>query len=135
MIKSIPVITSVPKNLFLFSPELSSPFLFHLPLSNIFSTFVYIEKERKTKSLSHVRLFATPWTRTYQAPLSMGFSRQEYWSGLSFPSPGDLPDPAIEPRSLHCRQTLYHLSHQGSLCIHNENANSILCYIYIKSLN
>ena len=50
------------------------------------------------QSLSHVRLFATPWTVAYQAPLSMGFSRQEYWSGLPFPSPGDLPDPGIEPR-------------------------------------
>ena len=45
------------------------------------------------KSLSHVRFFATPWTVTYQAPLSMGFSRQEYWSGLPLPSPGDLPPP------------------------------------------
>ena len=51
------------------------------------------------KSLSLVRLFATPWTIAYQAPLSMGFSRQEYWSGLPFPSLGDLPDPGIEPRS------------------------------------
>ena len=53
----------------------------------------------EVKSLSRVRLFATPWTVAYQAPLSMGFSRQEYWSGLPFPSPGDLPDPEIEPRS------------------------------------
>ena len=50
-------------------------------------------------SLSHVRLFATPWTVAYQAPLSMRFSRQEYWSGLPFPSPGDLPDPGIEAGS------------------------------------
>ena len=50
-------------------------------------------------SLSRVRLFATPCTVAYQAPPSMGFSRQEYWSGLPFPSPGDLPDPGIEPRS------------------------------------
>ena len=42
---------------------------------------------------------ATPWTVAHQAPLSMGFSRQEYWSGLPFPSPGDLPDPGIEPWS------------------------------------
>ena len=49
------------------------------------------------KSLSRVRLFVTPWTVAYQAPLSMGFSRQEYWSGLPFPSPGDLPNPGIEP--------------------------------------
>ena len=49
---------------------------------------------------SRVQLFATPWTVAHQAPLSMGFSKQEYWSGLPFPSPGDLPDPGIEPRSL-----------------------------------
>ena len=108
----------------------------------------------KVKSLSRVRLFATPWTIAYQAPPSLGFSRQECWSGLPFPSPGDLPNPRIEPRSpamqvdslpaepqgkpkntgvsslsllqwifltqesnrglLHCRQTLYQLSYQGS---------------------
>ena len=51
----------------------------------------------KVKSLSHVQLFATPWTVAYQAPLSMGFSRQASWSGLPFPSPEDLPDPEIEP--------------------------------------
>ena len=51
------------------------------------------------KSLSRVRLFATPWMVTYQAPRSMGFSRQEYWSGLPFPSPGDLPNPGIKPGS------------------------------------
>ena len=45
-------------------------------------------------------LFVTPWTVARQAPLSMEFSRQEYWSGLPFPSPGDLPDPGIEPRFL-----------------------------------
>ena len=53
----------------------------------------------KVKSLSHVQLFATPWTVAHQVPLSMGFSRQEYWSGFPFPSPGDLPNPGIEPRS------------------------------------
>ena len=53
----------------------------------------------KVKSLSHVRLFATLWTVADQAPPSVGFSCQEYWSGLPFPSPGDLPNPGIEPRS------------------------------------
>ncbi|KAI4549496.1 hypothetical protein MG293_001826 [Ovis ammon polii] len=53
----------------------------------------------KVKSLSRVRLFATPWTVAYQAPQSVEFSRQEYWNGLPFPSPGDLPNPGIEPRS------------------------------------
>ena len=49
------------------------------------------------KWLSHVRLFVTPWTVAHQAPPSMGFSRQEYWSGLPFPSPGNLTNPGIEP--------------------------------------
>ena len=53
----------------------------------------------KVKSLSRVRLFATPWTVAHQAPPFMGFSRQEYWSGLPSPSPGDLHDPGIELRS------------------------------------
>ena len=58
-----------------------------------------LKSEKKVKLLSHVRLFVTPWTAAYQAPLSMGFSRQEYWRGLPFPSPGDLPNPGIKPRS------------------------------------
>ena len=51
-------------------------------------------------SCSVVSDFVTPWTAARQAPLSMGFSRQEYWSGLPFPPPGDLPDPGMEPMSL-----------------------------------
>ena len=51
----------------------------------------------KVKSLSRVQLFMTPWIAAYQAPPSMGFPRQEYWSGVPFPSPGDLLDPGIEP--------------------------------------
>ena len=53
----------------------------------------------KVKPLSRVRLFATPWTVVYQAPQSTEFSRQEYWSGLPFPSPGDLPNRGIKPGS------------------------------------
>ena len=53
----------------------------------------------KVKSLSRVRLFVTPWTVAHQASPSMEFSRHEYWGGLPFPSPGDLPDPGIEPGS------------------------------------
>ena len=49
---------------------------------------------------SHVQLFATPWTAACQAPLPMGFSRQECWSRLPFPTPGDLPNPGIEPTFL-----------------------------------
>ena len=52
------------------------------------------------KLLSCVQLFVTPWTVAYHAPLSMGFSRQEYWSGLPFPSSEDLPNPGMEPGSL-----------------------------------
>ena len=57
------------------------------------------EFENEVKSLSHVRLYATAWTVAYQAPPSMEFSKQEYWSGLQFPPPGDLPNPGIEPES------------------------------------
>ena len=53
----------------------------------------------KVKLLSHVWLFVTPCTVAYQAPPSMGFSRQEYWSGVPFPSPGDLPNSGIQPWS------------------------------------
>ena len=53
----------------------------------------------KVKSLSCVRLFVTPWAVAHHTPPSLGFPRQEYWSGLPFPSPGDLPDPGIEARS------------------------------------
>ena len=53
----------------------------------------------KLNSLSRVQLLATPWTVAYQAQRSMGFSRQEYWSGQPFPSPGDLPNPGIKPWS------------------------------------
>ena len=63
--------------------------------SNVYNGVLLSE----VKSLSRVQLFATPWTVAHQAPPSMEFSRQEYWSGLPFPSPGDLPDPGIEPGS------------------------------------
>ena len=61
--------------------------------------FPMIQQQSEVKWLSRVRLFAIPWIVAYQAPPSMGFSRQEYWSGLPFPSPGDLPNPGIEPGS------------------------------------
>ena len=68
----------------------------------------------KVKSLSHVKLFAVPWTVACQAPLSMEFSRQEYWNGLPFPFPGDLPDPGIEPASPALQVASLLLSLQGS---------------------
>ena len=69
------------------------------------------------KLLSHVRLFATPWTVAHQAPLSMGFSRQEYWSELPFLPPGDLPNPGMEPMSPALLANSLLLSHLGSLRI------------------
>ena len=65
--------------------------------TGVISLFHYA---RVLSHLSHVQLFATLWIVACQTPLSMGFSRQEYWSGLPFPSPGDLPDRLIENRSL-----------------------------------
>ena len=59
-----------------------------------------------------VQIFTVPWTVARHAPLSMEFSREEYWSALSFPSPGDLLNPGPNPSPVHCRQILYHLSHR-----------------------
>ena len=70
------------------------------------------------KSLSPIQLFATPWTITYQAPLTMGFSRQE-WSGLPFPPPGDLPDPGIELRSPALQADTLLSEPPGNKFIHN----------------
>ena len=70
------------------------------------------------KSLSHVQLLMTLWTVAHQAPLSIGFSTKEYWSGLPGPPPGNLPDSGVKPMSLtvSCidRQVLYHYRHLGS---------------------
>ena len=77
----------------------SSSFYVHLcvQISPFIRTLDILDYKRKL--LSHVQLFVTPWTVACQAPLSMGFSRQEYWSGLPCPPPGDLPDPEVEPTS------------------------------------
>ena len=69
----------------------------------------------KVKFLSHVRLFVTPWTVAHQAPPPMEFSRQEYWSGLPFPSPRDFPDPGI---FLSLRKFMI-----IRICIHDHNQN------------
>ena len=61
--------------------------------------FRYLYSEVKVKSFSRVRLFATPWTVAYHTPPSVGFSKQEYWSGVPFPFPGHLPNPEIENRT------------------------------------
>ena len=78
---------------------------------------------------NHAPLFATPWTVAKQAPLSMRFSRQEYWSGLSSPPPGDLPDPGIEPPSLIApalQEDSLPLSHQGSCFVSCNTEQSAL---------
>ena len=61
---------------------------------------IYIYNSSSVQLISHVLLFATPWTTVHQAPLSMEFSRQEYWNGLPFPTAGNLPDPGIKPTSV-----------------------------------
>ena len=66
------------------------------------------------QSLTCVQLFATPWTVAHQAPLSMQFSRQEYWSGLPFPSERNLPDPGIEPRPPALAGEFFNTEPQGS---------------------
>ena len=70
----------------------------------------------KVKVTQSCPTICNPCTAACQAPLSIEFSRQEYWNGLPFPSPGDLPDPTqgLNPGLPLCRQILYHLSHQGS---------------------
>ena len=110
-------------NLFLFGclprPTTSSLKIWHQSwTSNTLSTQ---DVERITTALNSAVLSGsvvshseTLWTVACQAPLSMEFSRQEYWSGLPCPPPGDLPNPGPNPGVLHCRQILYHLSHQGS---------------------
>ena len=93
------LVCSIIGRLYLWLP---SPILLNSqPLSLVTTHLFSISRQerKKVKLLSCIWLFATSWTVAYQAALSMGFSRQEYWSGVPFPSPGDLPDPGIEPRS------------------------------------
>ena len=88
-------------------------------LWNKISNFISLKvRNEKYRSLSHVRLLATPWAVACQASASMEFSRQEYWSGLPFPSPGNLPDPETESGSPALQQILYCLSHQGTLFLY-----------------
>ena len=75
------------------------PLITWIKVTHKLPTTKFSQTSNEVKSLSRVRLFAIPWTIAYQIPPSVGFSRQEYWSGLPFPSPGDLPNPGIEPGS------------------------------------
>ena len=83
------------------------------------------------KSLSRVWLFATPWTVAYQAPPSMGFSRQEYWSGVLLPSPGDLPDPGIEPRSPALRADALPSEPLGKLPNHKSSETYVSSVLFL----
>ena len=77
------------------------------------------------RHLSCAWLFVTLWTVTHQALLSMGFSRQEYWSGLPCPPPGDLPNPEIEPRSSVLQADSFPSEPQGKLCIYIYDSESL----------
>ena len=83
-----------------------------------------MQETQETVILSHVQLFVTPWTVAHQTPLSMELSRKEYWSGLPFPSPGDLPRSGIEPVLWHLLQW-----EVDSLLLHHLG---IYIYIYQK---
>ena len=71
--------------------------LSHVRCKHNFAIYLDVKSESEVSQLCPT--LVTSWTVAYQAPLSMGFSRQEYWSGVPLPSPGDLPNPGIEPRS------------------------------------
>ena len=86
------------------SRDITLPTKVHLVKAMVFPVFMYgceswSVKKSEVKLLSRVQLFVTPWTVACQGSPFLGFSRQEYWSGLPFPSPGDLPHPGIEPKS------------------------------------
>ena len=87
-------------------------FFYRLCFRAVLSLQQYYAEGIKCQLFSRVRLFETPWTTAHQAPLSMEFSRQEYWNGLPFPSPGNLFNPGPNPGLLHCRPFLYPVSHQ-----------------------
>ena len=82
--------------------------------------------EREVKLLSRVRLFVTPWTVAYQAPRSTGFSRQESWTGVPLPSPGDLSDPGIEPGSPAFQADALPSEPPGKPCIARKAMHSIV---------
>ena len=92
---------------------------------------VYIRLLLLLSRFRHVQLCVTPWTVAHQAPLSMEFSRQKYWSGLPHPPPGDLPNPGIEPKSFVLQADSIPLSHQGSPMYMYTYMNMYMCmYMY-----
>ena len=107
--------------------------------------FLYIEHACITSFFSHVRFFATLWTVACQAPLSMALSRREYWSGLPFPSPGDLPDPGIKPESpaggclpsepAHCEFPRQNTKKRARVLLSGkmiEETEGVLCWYLLK---
>ena len=78
------------------------------------NVYIHVSTVVVVQLISCIQLFATFWTVTHQTPLSMGFPRQEYWSGLPFPPPGDLPAPGIKPTSPASQADSLPLSHLGS---------------------
>ena len=81
------------------------------------------------------QLFVTPWTIALWAPLSVGFSRQEYWSGLPFPSPGDLPDPGIEPRSSTLGAEALTSEPPGKPIIHISGISKVFVFLCLTSFS
>ena len=92
----------------------------------------YFLKWKKEESLSHVWLFATTWTGAHQALLSMGFSRQEYWGRCHFLLQEIFLTQGSNSGLLHCRQTLYHVSHQGRMRIKILKIKSFFMWSYVK---
>ena len=86
-----------------------------------------------TLAVSNSWLFATPWTIARQPPLSLGFSRQEYWSGLPFPFPGNLPNPGIEPEFLALQLDSLLPEPYENICMFINNNNKYLTAFYISS--
>ena len=132
----------VPPKIDIFIPSLISPTLssFHFSHSalgyDIFCKYCFISLLCMLSHFSCVQLFATLWTIVCQTPLSMGFPRQEYWSGLSFPSPGDLLKPGIEPTSPSWQVDSLPLSPKGSPKVGFSLAPNILCmYFFIICLS
>ena len=116
--------------LFLFNPQFITDWYFGRIQNHVLSHHTCM-----LSHFSHVWFFATQWTIDHQAPLSMGFSRQEYWSVLPFPSPGDLLDSGVEPGLLHCGQILYCLSYQGMPMVVIEMANCYKSFIHLLSIS
>ena len=93
---------------------------------------IHMKKWSEVKWFSRVQLFVTPWTVAYQAYPSMGFSRQEYWSGLPFPSPGDLPNPGIEPWSPALQADAVPSEPQGKSCVVQKCTDTFIGVININ---